>query len=249
MEETRNIKLILEYDGTHYHGWQRQKKDITIQSLLEDTIGIMTEEDVITIIGSGRTDAGVHALGQVCNFITRSEIAPVSMRRGLNSLLPEDIFIREAVYVPMDFHSRYSAKSKTYEYRIWNRKERNVFLRDHTWHVGEDLDLEEMRECLRLLIGKHDFSAFKSTGSNNKDPIRKMIRADFRGPAEGVLYFDFEAQGFLRHMVRNIMGTLIDVGKRRIGFDEFVKIFQSKDRRNAGIKAPAKGLFLKHVTY
>ena len=248
MEQKKNIRLILEYDGKGYHGWQRQKNDITIQSIIEDSIGIMTGEPV-TLIGSGRTDAGVHALGQVCNFITESGIDPESMRRGLNSLLPGDIFIREADYVPLDFHSRYSVKTKSYEYRVWNRKEPNIFLRDYSWHVRENLDLDTMRRCVSLLIGKHDFSSFKSTGSGNRDPVREMIYADLYGPVEGILFFNFEADGFLRHMVRNILGTLIEVGRGKINFDEFEKIFQSKDRRNAGIKAPPQGLFLKYVKY
>ena len=248
IEGKKNIRLILEYDGTRYHGWQRQKNDTTIQSLIEDSIGIMTGESV-TLIGSGRTDAGVHALGQVCNFITRSGIDPESMRSGLNSLLPNDIFIRQADYMPLDFHSRYSAKSKTYEYRVWNGKEPNIFLRDYSWHVRDNLDLDGMRRCVSLLIGKHDFSSFKSSGSGSRDPVREMVYADLHCPEQSVLYFTFEADGFLRHMIRNILGTVIDVGKGKINFDEFEKIFQSKDRRNAGIKAPPQGLFLKFVRY
>ncbi|MDB9822440.1 tRNA pseudouridine synthase A, partial [Deltaproteobacteria bacterium] len=190
-----------------------------------------------------------HALHQVCNFITGSEIGPDSIRRGLNSLLPDDIFIRHAEYVPLDFHSRYNVKSKIYEYRILNRKEANVFLRKYTWHVRDYLGLEEMRKCMTLLTGKHDFSSFRSSGSSNKDPIRDMIRVEIRGPEKGVLSFFFEAEGFLRHMVRNIMGTVVEVGGGKILLDEFEEIVRSKDRRNAGIKAPPQGLFLKMVNY
>jgi len=248
MEEKKNIRLILEYDGTHYHGWQRQKSDPTIQAIIEDRIQVMVEEPV-KLIGSGRTDAGVHALNQVCNFITRSKIDPESMRKGLNSLLPDDISVRQAKYVHLDFHSRYSAKSKTYEYRILNQREPNLFLRFFTWHIRGKLNLAEMGRCLPLLIGKHDFASFRSSGSGNIDPVREMTRAELHGPEEGTFNFLFEAEGFLRHMVRNIMGTVVDVGRCRINRDEFEEIFRSKDRRKAGIKAPPQGLFLKMVEY
>jgi len=248
MEEKKNIRLILEYEGTQYHGWQRQKREPTIQAIIEDRIQMMVE-DPVTLIASGRTDAGVHALNQVCNFITKSKIDPESMRRGLNSLLPDDISIRQAEYVPLDFHSRHSAKSKTYEYRILNQKEPNLFLRCFTWHIRGKLDLAEMEECQSLLMGKHDFSSFRSSGSGNVDPVREMTRAELRSPEEGILYFLFEAEGFLRHMVRNIVGTIVDVGRGRISRDEFEGIFRSRDRRMAGIKAPPQGLFLKMVEY
>lgn len=248
MNEKKNLRLILEYDGTRYHGWQRQKGEITVQATIEDSIRTMVGERV-RVIGSGRTDAGVHALHQICNFITRSGIGPDSIRRGLNSLLPDDIHIKHAEYVPLDFHSRYNVKSKTYEYRILNSKETNVFLRNYSWHVWDYLRLEEMKKCMTMLIGKHDFSSFMSSGSNNKDPVREMIRAEIHGPEKDVLSFFFESEGFLRHMVRNIMGTVVGVGKGKIIPDEFEKIFRSKDRRNAGVKAPPQGLFLKMVNY
>jgi tRNA pseudouridine38-40 synthase len=248
MDEKKNLKLIVEYDGTRYHGWQRQKGDLTIQSVIEDSIRTIVGER-ITLIGSGRTDAGVHALCQVCNFITRSEIGPDSMRQGLNSLLPDDIKIRKIKYVPIDFHARYSVKSKAYEYRILNRKDTNLFLRNYTWHIRDELDIESMRRSLSMLIGRHDFSSFKSSGSSNKDPVREMIRAELHGPRQGVLSFIFEANGFLRHMVRNIIGTMVEVGKGKISADEFQDIFQSHNRINAGIKAPPQGLFLKMVKY
>jgi len=248
MNETKNIRLILEYDGTRYHGWQRQKEDITIQAVIEDNIRKMIGKQV-ALIGSGRTDTGVHALHQVCNFITKSGIELDSMRKGLNSLLPNDILIKGIEYVPLDFHSRYSVRSKTYEYRVWNSKEPNVFLRNYTWHIRDDLDLERIRRSLSMLIGRHDFTSFRSSGSVNKDPVREMMRAELHSQEKGVLSFLFESEGFLRHMVRNIMGTVVEVGKGKISLDEFKEIFQSKNRRNAGIKAPPQGLFLKTVKY
>jgi len=248
MDELKNIKLILEYDGTGYHGWQRQKNGITIQEALEDKLRIILGAPVI-LIGSGRTDAGVHALHQVCNFRTTSAIAPESIKRAMNSLLKDDIFILKAEYVPPDFHSRYSVKSKIYEYRVWNRKDQNTFLRHYAWHIRKVLDVGEMRECLSILEGRHDFSSFKSEGSDNRDPVREMIKTGVSGNEEGLVTFVFEADGFLRHMVRNIVGTVIEVGMGKRGVDEFKEIFYSLDRRKAGIKAPPQGLFLSKVNY
>lgn len=248
MGEKKNIRLDLKYDGRRYHGWQRQKDMPTIQGIVEDRIKTMTGESV-TLISSGRTDAGVHALGQVCHFITKTRIDPKSIQKGLNSLLPDDILISRAEYALLDFHSRYSAKSKTYEYRILNVKDPDVFLRCYTWHIGKELDLIEMEKCIALLRGKHDFSSFRSSGSGNKNPVREMIRAEMHGPHEGLLRFVLEADGFLRHMVRNIVGTVAEVGQGKMGFKEFMEVFQSRDRRRAGIKAPPQGLFLKTVTY
>jgi tRNA pseudouridine38-40 synthase len=250
MGEPKNIRLILEYDGTRYHGWQRQKTDITVQGVLEDSIRTMVGEPVV-LVGSGRTDAGVHALKQVCNFMTRSEIDPDSMRRGLNSLVPDDIFIKHMEYVPLDFHSRYSVKSKTYEYRIWNRKEANVFLRNYSWHIRGDLDIDMMKAGLSILIGRHDFSSFKSSGSTNKDPVRNILLAELHGPSEGTLFLLLEADGFLRHMVRNITGTLVDLGKGKLSLKGFKEILRSPQRHAVvGIKkAPPQGLFLKDIRY
>ena len=248
-ENIKNIKLVLQYDGKNYHGWQRQKNDITIQGLLEDNIEKMTGKPV-TLYASGRTDAGVHALNQVCNFKSDTKIDPESIRNGLNSLLPDDIYIKEAEFVDPEFHSRYSAKRKSYEYRIWNMKERNIFLRDYTWHIEHDLNLKEMKKCLTMLVGKQDFSSFKSSGSGNINPVREMYRADLLDDNdEGIISFFFEAEGFLRHMVRNIAGTVIDAGLGRITSDDFKEILLSLDRKKAGIKAPPQGLFLTMVNY
>jgi tRNA pseudouridine38-40 synthase len=248
MDEKKNIRLILEYDGSRYHGWQRQADGPTIQGIIEEKIQLMTREPV-RLIASGRTDAGVHALNQVCNFITKTKIDPNALQRGLNALLPDDILIKKAEYVPLDFHAMYSAKSKTYEYRILNRKEPDVFIRSYAWHIKRGLGIEGMHKCVSSLCGKHDFSSFRSTGSGNRNPVREMMRAELQGPDQGLLRFVFEADGFLRHMVRNIVGTVVEVGQGKMGFDEFGEIFQSKDRRRAGLKAPPQGLFLIEVQY
>ena len=248
-ENLKNIKLVLQYDGKNYHGWQRQKNDVTIQSVLEEKIEKMTGKSV-TLHASGRTDAGVHALHQVCNFESDTKIDPESLRNGLNSLLPTDIYIKESEYVDADFHSRYSARGKSYEYRIWNMKERNLFLRDYTWHIEQGLDSGKMKNCMSMLVGKHDFSSFKSTGSGNINPVREMFKADILDSnAKGVVRFYFEAEGFLRHMVRNIVGTVVDAGLGKISSNEFEYVLNSRDRKKAGIKAPPQGLFLTMVYY
>jgi len=248
MDERKNIRLLLEYDGSRYHGWQRQLEGPTIQGIIEEKLQIMTREPV-SLIASGRTDAGVHALNQVCHFITRTKIEPNGLQRGLNALLPDDILIKKAEHVPIDFHAIYSAKGKTYEYRILNRKEPDVFLRSYVWHLERGLDIKTMQDCISSLRGEHDFSSFRSSGSGNRNPVRKMMRAELHGSDQGLLRFVFEADGFLRHMVRNIMGTVVAVGQGKMGFDEFWRIFQSRDRRKAGVKAPPQGLFLIAVRY
>ncbi|MEW6669463.1 MAG: tRNA pseudouridine(38-40) synthase TruA [Thermodesulfobacteriota bacterium] len=247
-EAKRNIRLVLQYDGSRYHGWQRQKGDLTVQELLEEKIRLITGESV-TVAASGRTDAGVHALHQVCSFLTRSRLDPQSFHRALNSLLPPDIHIDLAEAVPLEFHARYSARSKIYEYRVLNRPEPDPFLRAYTWHVPSVLDLSEMERCLPFLLGMQDFSSFMGSGSTVTDPVREMKRAEMKRSEDGLLLFLFEADGFLRHMVRNIVGTLVEVGKGKRDSLEFQKILQARDRRSAGITAPAHGLFLKRVRY
>ena len=244
----KNIKLILAYDGGRYHGWQRQRNSVTLQGIIEDKISTILGEPV-KVIASGRTDAGVHALNQVCNFVTKSKLDPETLKKGLNSLLPDDIFVRNAELVSLQFHSRYSAKSKIYEYRILNRKEPDPFRRNYLWHIPMPLDREKIARCLSLLVGRHDFSSFKSSGSGTIDPVRSVMRAEISGSEDGLLQLTIEADGFLRHMVRNIVGTVVEAGLGRENFDGFKEIFKSKDRRSAGIKAPPQGLFLMDVRY
>lgn len=244
----KNIRLILEYDGSRYFGWQRQKEDPTIQGVLEEAIHHVTGR-LSPLIASGRTDAGVHALHQVCHFKTSSEIPPAALRKGLNALTPGDIYVKDADYVPLDFHARFSAKSKTYEYTVLNRPDPDVFLRAYAWHVSQGLDFEAMKACVAHLRGRHDFASFRSSGSGNINPVREMMRSELYRSDEGRSRFIFEANGFLRHMVRNIVGTIIEVGRGKFTHDEFVEILQAKDRRLAGIKAPARGLCLTKVKY
>lgn len=244
----RNIRLVLAYDGTRYHGWQRQKRDLTIQGVIEEKLRIMVQERV-RLIGSGRTDAGVHALNQVCNFFTGSNIPLEGIRRGLNALLPEDIHVKSAGEADPDFHARYGVKHKTYAYWVLNRAEPDIFRRNYTWHVAVPLDRRVMADCLAILRGQNDFSAFRSAGSTAKDPVRTMMQSILDEPEEGLIRFTLEADGFLRHMVRNIVGTVVQAGMGKSDPVVFKEIFRSRDRRAAGIKAPPQGLYLTTVSY
>jgi tRNA pseudouridine38-40 synthase len=241
MTVEKNIRLSVSYDGSRYHGWQRQDNAMTVQEMIEEKLQIMVGVE-IRLTASGRTDAGVHALHQTCNFRTSTSIPPDSLRKGLNALLPDDIFIKDAQNVSFDFHSRYDCKSKMYEYRILNREAPDIFRRKYVWHIRRPLDIDGVCHCMDLLKGTRDFSSFKSTGSENKDPVRTIFLAEFGG-VKGDLLFRVKADGFLRHMVRNIVGTLVDVGRGKITPTQFKEILDSRDRQKAGIKAPPQGLF------
>jgi tRNA pseudouridine38-40 synthase len=244
----RNIKLLIEYDGANYQGWQVQPKGSTIQGMIEEKLTLLTGE-TIHLIGSGRTDAGVHALGQIAHFKTRSKLDVRSIQRALNSLLPPDIGIQRAEEVEEGFHARKHSQSKVYEYQILNRNLRSVFHRGHAWHIPQELDLGEMKRATQRLMGEHDFSSFRSVGSPTRTAVRRVIRAEWRKSRGGLLRFEIEANGFLKQMVRAIIGTLVEVGKGKISSEEFQRILDSKDRKSAGPTAPAHGLFLKEVKY
>lgn len=243
----RNIKITIEYDGTGYHGWQRQPNGITIQEVLENKLALITNGKV-RLIGSGRTDAGVHAVGQVANFKTETKIECRNLLRGINSLLPTDIAVSDVMDVDDEFHARYSAKSKVYDYKIYNAGVRSALFRNYSWHVFGELDVESMRKGSSCLVGAQDFSSFCAAGSDSKNHSRTVIDC---GIVEdnNMIVFKIEADGFLRYMVRNIMGTLVDVGRGRKTPEEFVEIMKSRDRTRAGITAPPQGLFLKEVKY
>jgi len=244
----RNLKLILEYDGTAYHGWQRQANGLSIQQVLEEKIAVMTGETV-KVIGSGRTDAGVHALGQVAHFKTAATIPDVHFLKGINSLLPRDIAVKALREVHPSFHARYDAKSKVYLYQIVNGPIRPVLLRQYAWFVPGPLDLEKMRETAICFMGTHDFSSFCSTHSDAPDHIRTITDIRIRTGSHGLIKLMMEADGFLRHMVRGIVGTLVDIGRgKRFGSD-MQEILRAKDRRQGGMTAPPHGLFLKEVRY
>lgn len=244
----RNFKLVLEYDGSNYHGWQRQKGVLTLQEVVESKLGIMLGHPV-TVRASGRTDAGVHALGQVINFYAKTRLGPQDFQRGLNGLLPPDIVVRHAEEVPDSFHASYSAVSKIYEYRILNRPLPSALERLYAWHVPKPLDLESIRQCLPVLLGEHDFSAFMAAGSSVTNPVRVMLEVQAWRPDPDHLYFRFQATGFLRHMVRNLVGTLVQAGRGAMTPRDLAAVLESRDRSRAGITAPAHGLYLVCVFY
>jgi tRNA pseudouridine38-40 synthase len=254
----RYIKLLLEYDGTNYHGWQSQKSGGTVQDILGDTIQSVTGEEV-KLTAASRTDAGVHALGQVAVFQTRSSLAPDVIMRALNAKLQADIRIMDAEDTGEDFHPRYDATRKSYFYIISEDRRHSAFLHRYIWYVHSALDIERMAEAASLVIGKHDFSSFRGSGCGSKHPVRTVYAADItklndlsfmtatlRG---NFIKFRIEGNAFLRHMVRNIVGTLVEVGKGKMSVETFGRVLQSRDRTIAGPTAPAQGLFLERIVY
>ena len=242
-----NIKLTVEYDGTNYHGWQIQPAGETIQSVLERAVSTFLG-NATKVVGSGRTDAGVHALGQVVNFICDKEFDAHRFLRALNALTPADITIKEAEPVPDSFDARRDGRARVYEYRILNRSTPSPFHLNRAWHVHERLDVEAMRAAIRCLEGEHDFSSFRAAGCDAAHPVRKVYRVSL-DQREGLLIFTIEATAFLRHMVRNIVGTLVEVGRGQRTPESFRELLEARDRTKAGATAPACGLFLVEVKY
>jgi tRNA pseudouridine38-40 synthase len=242
-----NVKLTIEYDGTNYCGWQVQPNGESIQGVLERAVSTLSGA-FTRITGSGRTDAGVHALGQVANFFTEKEVAPHRLRRGLNALTPLDITIKEVEIVADSFDARRDARSRVYEYRILNRPTPSPFHLNRAWHVHEPLELSAMREAIPCLIGEHDFSSFRAAGCDAAHAVRNvyMNSLDQRGD---LLVYTIEATAFLRHMVRNIVGTLVEVGQGLRTPQAFKELLKARDRTKAGITAPAHGLYLVEVKY
>lgn len=243
-----NFKLIIEYDGTGYHGWQTQADKPTLQETIEAAISFMTKERV-HLTGSGRTDAGVHAMGQAANFHTAANISPRSFQEGLNSLLPNDIVIRSCEMVDDTFHARFNATRKTYQYRILNRLTASAIGRQYEWFIRKKLDFPAMQTAAQYLIGTHDFKSFEGTGSPRQNTIRTIAEMDVAETESGHIVFSITSNGFLRYMVRNIIGTMTDVGFLKITPEEFKSILEAKDRNLAGITAPPHGLFLMSVAY
>lgn len=243
----RNLKMVVAYEGTNYAGFQRQLNSPTIQGVLEDKLSQILNCKV-TIIGAGRTDAGVHARGQVVNFKVDNQLPAAKIHQALNSLLPEDIVVKSVVETDLEFHARYSAKSKTYFYSIYNDQIRPLFERNLVYYYRHQLDLDKMRTAMGLLLGKHDFKSFQAAGSTVSNTIRTIhfCRLEQKGP---LIKLIFNADGFLYHMVRNIVGSLILVGNGKLSIEEFEDILEKRDRTFAGPTAPAQGLFLEEVFY
>ena len=246
--QKRNYKLVLEYDGSDYHGWQRQKGVLTIQEIVETRLAMMTQAPV-RLIGAGRTDAGVHARAQVANFFSTTQIPAERLLWGLNSLLPDDIVCLELTSVEKKFHARFQARSKVYEYRICNRSVPLALGRQYGWHIGQPLRWKLMEKCLKLLEGVHDFSSFQAAGSKVRNAERIVLSTGISPADRNTWVINVEANGFLRHMMRNIVGTLVDVGKGKLTEDEFSEIVAARDRKKAGMTAPARGLCLVEVRY
>jgi tRNA pseudouridine38-40 synthase len=244
----KNFKLIIEYDGTQYHGWQRQPNGMSIQQAVETAIETMTRRK-ITLIGSGRTDAGVHALGQTANFKCETRLEPDEIQKGLNSLLPKDIVIHKCLAVPTEFHARYDVKSKRYRYCILNRQLPAAIGRQYAWWIRSPLDVSAMQLAADCIVGEHDFKAFEATGSPRGHTRRRVLEARWERRIGERLTFDIIADGFLRYMVRNIVGTLVSVGQHRITPERFEEVLNALDRTAAGATAPAHGLFLVEVHY
>lgn len=243
----RNIKLIIEYDGTNYGGWQKQKNNKTVQETIEKAIKNVTHEEV-ELTGSSRTDAGVHAKGMVANFYTNSSVPSDKFREAINTKLPDDIGIVLSEEVEKGFHARYNSKGKTYRYSIVNRYEKVCIGRQTSYQVKDKLNLELMREACKYFIGKHDFKAFRTEGSSVKTTIRTISQLEIISRNNN-LDIIITADGFLYNMVRIIVGTLIEVGKGKIEPKAIENIIKSKDRTKAGACAPAKGLCLEKVYY
>jgi len=242
-----NVKITVEYDGTHYHGWQIQSRGETIQAVLEKAVSTFLKTPT-HITGSGRTDAGVHALGQVANFFSADIDNPHRIRRALNALTPDNIAIREVEIVPDSFDARRDGRSRVYEYHILNRPTASPFYRYRAWHLHDSLELEAMREVIQCLLGEHDFSSFQAAACDAEHAVREVYRTslDQRGD---LLVYTIEATAFLRHMVRNIVGTLVEVGRGARTAQSFHELLGMRDRTKAGPTAPPHGLFLVEVKY
>lgn len=244
----RKIKLIIEYDGTNYHGWQIQKNANSVQETIEKAISKLLGEKV-GIVGCSRTDVGVHAYGQVAHFTTDSRIPAEKFSYAINNLLPDDIVIKKSEEVSEDFHSRYSAKGKKYRYLIYNAAHASAIMRNRTYHVRPELDFEKMQRAAKHFLGQHDFAAFQATGGQVRSTVREIYSLELFRKEDNLISIEVSGNGFLYNMVRIIAGTLIYVGIGKIEADEIPAIINSLDRTRAGKTAPAEGLYLMEIYY
>jgi tRNA pseudouridine38-40 synthase len=243
-------KLIIAYEGTAYHGWQVQPNGISVQAKVEEALAIILQEP-IRITGSGRTDAGVHALGQVAHFKTQKTVDMNRILFALNSLLPKDIRVTSFEFLPQGFHAQHHAKSKIYRYHLYLDKVLNPFRRSFVWHKHAPFDQERLKQAIQQFLGTHDFTSFSNEahkGVASRDPIRTIYRIDII-QEEGGIALEFEGDGFLYKMVRNIVGALVDCATGKRDPSDIPRIIQAKDRRLASMAAPPQGLFLVKVHY
>lgn len=248
----RNIALLISYDGTKYNGFQRQNfPSVAVQNILEDKLSKIFGEKII-MTGSGRTDAGVHAFGQVVNFFTNGRIEIEKIPIAASGILPSDIVVREAWEADENFSALHSAKSKIYLYKIQRGKILNPFTKNFAWHIPYPLDVEKMKNALKILEGTHDFSSFKAASQTKMNPVRTIFETDIFSEkifdAE-ILTIKIHASGFLYHMARNIVAAVVAVGRERLSAENFQKIFDARDRKFVPPTAPAHGLCLYKVFY
>lgn len=240
-------KLILQYDGTDFLGWQVQPQGPTIQGALEDAVTRLFGAPA-RVTGAGRTDAGVHASGQVACFRASKPMEAFEVQRALNALTPDAIAITDVAMVADDFDPRRHASSRTYCYRVWRPRWRSPFWRRFAWHLWAPLDLDAMTAAAAVVLGEHDFSSFQATDCDATNPVRRVLHSRLTVTNEQIIY-TVEATAFLRHMVRNLIGTLVDVGTGAQSIEGFRTVLESRDRRRAGATAPAHGLCLMQVAY
>ena len=243
----RKIKLLIEFDGSSYHGWQFQANGLTVQEVLEKCIHKIVKKKT-TLYGSSRTDAGVHAEGMVAHFTTISKMTEEEFIKAFNSLLPFDIVVKKVSVVPMEFDARRSAGKKIYRYTILNRNFPSALLYGRVLFVPLPLDISAINRAKRYLIGEHDFTSFRASNCSAKSPIRKLDKIDLLKKGD-FIYLTFKGGGFLKHMVRNVVGTLVQVGKGQLKASDVKRILESKDRSQAGPTAQSQGLCLVSVEY
>lgn len=244
----KNYKLLIQYDGGRYKGWQRLNKgENTIQGKIENVLSELVGKK-IEIVGCSRTDAGVHALAQIANFKVNENLSESDIKNYLNKYLPQDISIREVTAVSENFHAQYNAKDKTYLYKIWNEEVINPFMRKYSMHVKEKLNTSRMKDACQYFIGEHDFTAFSNAKSKKKSMVREIHSIDLEENA-GIIQIRVQGNGFLYNMVRKIVGMLIEVGLGEIAADNVPKILNSKERSQVGCLADAGGLYLEKIDY
>ena len=247
MDDVRKLKLVVEYDGTDFSGWQRQDGQRTVQGTLEDGVHQLLGERV-EVRGAGRTDAGVHAAGQVASLSLQSRIPATGFLRGMNSLLPKDVAIVDSADAPAAFDARFSARGKVYRYRIWNHFVRSPLHERTSWHCRRPLDLDQMRQAAAVLCGEHDFRGFRASDCDRRNTVRVIRRFDLVKNG-ALIELDVEATAFLKNMVRILVGTLADVGRGKRAIPDVLRALETGDRAAGGVTAPAAGLTLLNVSY
>jgi len=242
-----HVRLTIEYDGASYCGWQLQAAHDTVQARLEAALEKLFGQP-IRVRGAGRTDSGVHALAQVAAFDAPRHLPPLELRRALNALLPPDIVVREAAGAPPDFDPRRAAAVRVYEYRILNRELRSAFEYRYAWHIAQPLNFPAMQSAARVFIGRHDFAAFRTLGTETSSTVREIHLSQWQRRGE-ILFYRVEGSSFLRHMVRAMVAAMVEVGRNRLGLQALRVLLQGRERSQAPPAAPACGLFLLEVRY